>query len=350
MSPESAHIWPRPSLPRTPGWPTPVFGRARSPAAFSAPARAGRNDAPKVAILLCTYQGEAFLEEQLDSFTAQTHRNWAVWASDDGSTDQTLRILERYRQAWPPGRLSIVCGPRRGFAENFTSLTRHSRIDADYYAYSDQDDIWEAHKLGRAIDWLQTIPAHLPALYCSRTTLVDSNNIEIGRSPRFKRRPSFRNALSQNIGGGNTMVMNGAARWMLCETSTHVPIVNHDWWTYLVVTGCGGRAFYDARPSIRYRQHDRNLVGMNGSLRAQLKRVRMLWRGQLREWNHHNVAALRTLDHRLTPENRKILERFAKARGEALLPRLYHFLRAGIHRQTLLGNLGLITAAVFKKI
>jgi glycosyltransferase involved in cell wall biosynthesis len=312
--------------------------------------RPGEEGGPRVAILLCTYQGQAFLEEQLDSFLSQTHRNWRVWASDDGSSDQTLRILERYQSAWPPGRLSIVCGPRKGFAENFNSLTRRAEIMAEYYAYSDQDDLWHADKLQRALDWLLSVPADLPALYCSRTLLVDANNIEIGRSPLFKRCPSFRNALSQNIGGGNTMVMNDAARQLLCETSRQVPIVNHDWWTYLAVTGCGGRAFYDARPSVRYRQHDRNLVGMNRSLRAQLKRVRLLWRGQLRDWNHHNIAALRTLNHRLTPENRQILEDFSNARAGGLLQRLHHFLRSGTHRQTLLGNLGLITAAVFKRI
>jgi glycosyltransferase involved in cell wall biosynthesis len=48
---------------------------------------------PYVAILMCTFNGERFLKEQLDSFATQTHQNWTLWVSDDGSTDQTLEIL-----------------------------------------------------------------------------------------------------------------------------------------------------------------------------------------------------------------------------------------------------------------
>lgn len=166
---------------------------------------------PKVAILLCTYHGQHYLAEQLDSFAAQSHPNWEIWASDDGSEDDTHAILEAYQQKWPAGRLSIHFGPAEGFAANFLSLTCKASIKADYYAYSDQDDVWEAGKLERAVRWLETIPPNIPALYCGRTRLVDADNNEIGLSPLFSKPPSFANALMQNIGGGNTMVFNNAA-------------------------------------------------------------------------------------------------------------------------------------------
>lgn len=305
---------------------------------------------PKVAILLCTYHGQHYLAEQLDSFAAQSHSNWEVWASDDGSEDDTHTILEAYQQKWPGGRLSIHFGPAEGFAANFLSLTCKASIDADYYAYSDQDDIWEPNKLARAVEWLNTLPEDIPALYCSRTRLVDSNNNEIGVSPLFARPPSFANALMQNIGGGNTMVFNNAARNLLREAGENLPVITHDWWAYMVVTGCGGQVFYDAEPTLRYRQHDGNLVGMNATWPARFKRIRMLWQGRFRGWNDSNISALRALSHRLTPENLEILERFAKAREMSLIPRLIHLKRSGIYRQTLFGNLGLIAAAVFKKI
>ncbi len=103
-----------------------------------------------MAILLCTYHGQHYLAEQLDSFAAQTHANWEVWASDDGSQDDTRAILERYQRTWPAGRLSIHFGPAEGFAANFLSLTFKARIEADYFAYSDQDDVWEPdiHRYG----------------------------------------------------------------------------------------------------------------------------------------------------------------------------------------------------------
>lgn len=191
----------------------------------------------KVAILLCTYHGQHYLAEQLNSFAAQTHTNWEVWASDDGSLDDTQAILEDYRQKWPEGRLSIQFGPAKGFAANFLSLTSKASINADYYANSDQDDIWEPNKLARAVEWLETIPENIPALYCSRTrlvdaqnNLVDAQNNEIGVSPLFSRPPSFANALMQNIGGGNTMVFNKAAQNLLREAGEALPVITHDWW------------------------------------------------------------------------------------------------------------------------
>ncbi|MCG9076758.1 glycosyltransferase [Laribacter hongkongensis] len=111
---------------------------------------------PKVAILLCTYNGQNYLAEQLDSFAAQTHTNWEVWASDDGSLDDTHAILEDYRRKWPVGRLSIHFWPATGFASNFLSLAYRASIEADYFAYSDQDDVWEANKLAHAVEWLNT--------------------------------------------------------------------------------------------------------------------------------------------------------------------------------------------------
>jgi len=305
---------------------------------------------PKVAILLCTYHGQQYLAEQLESVAAQTHNNWEVWASDDGSEDGTHKILNDYKQKWPDGCLSIHSGPAKGFAANFLSLTCKTTIEANYYAYSDQDDIWEPNKLARAVTWLETVPEDIPALYCSRTWLVDANNQEFGVSPLYTKPPSFANALMQNIGSGNTMVFNNAARALLREAGEELPIVLHDWWTYMVVTGCGGRVFYDSKPTVRYRQHDSNLIGMNTTWRARVKRIRMLWHGNYRAWNDGNIAALHVLNHRLSPQNRAILERFAQARDMSLIPRLINLKRSGVCRQTLLGNLGLVAAAIFRKL
>jgi glycosyltransferase involved in cell wall biosynthesis len=305
---------------------------------------------PKVAVLLCTYHGQHYLAEQLDSFAAQTHKNWEVWASDDGSEDDTYAILQAYKQKWPVNRISVHNGPAEGFTANFLSLTCKASIEADYYAYSDQDDVWEADKLERAVQWLETIPSDTPALYCSRTRLVDSRNNEIGLSPLFSKPPSFANALMQNIGGGNTMVFNNAARSLLREAGEDLPVIIHDWWAYMVVTGCGGQVFYDPHPSLRYRQHGNNLIGGNATWTTRLERIRMLWRGQFRDWNDCNIAALRKLQHRLTSENLELLERFAKARDMSLIPRLFHLKYSGIYRQTMLSELMLIAAAIFKKI
>ena len=304
---------------------------------------------PKVAILLCTYYGQHYLADQLESFLAQTHTNWEVWASDDGSQDDTHVILDAYKSKLNSGRLSIHFGPAEGFSANFLSLTCKASIQADYYAYSDQDDIWEADKLQRAVDCLQMVAVGVPALYCSRTCVVDASNNAIGFSPFFKKTPSFANALMQNIGGGNTMVFNNAARELLQKAGEN-KVVSHDWWAYIVVSGCGGKVFYDTYPSVRYRQHDGNLVGVNATWSARLVRIRMMWQGRFRNWNDSNIEALQSLRSNLTSENQEILDRFSEARNLSLISRLIGLKRSGIYRQTLFGNLGLIAAAIFKKI
>jgi len=167
-----------------------------------------RGERDRVAILLATYQGARFLPEQLNSFAAQTHSDWIVWASDDGSTDETRAILARYASDWPAGRLSVVDGPQRGFAANFFSLLGNPAIVGEHFAFSDQDDLWDADKLARALEWLSRVPAGVPALYCGPCRLVDADNREIGFSPLFAKPLSFANALVQNIGNGNTMVFN----------------------------------------------------------------------------------------------------------------------------------------------
>jgi NADPH-dependent glutamate synthase beta subunit-like oxidoreductase/NAD(P)H-flavin reductase len=311
---------------------------------------AAASSTPKVAVLLCSYQGQPFLAAQLDSIKQQSHQNWAVWASDDGSTDGTLAVLASYQQQWLAGQLSVVAGPSKGFVANFLSLSCRPEVAADFYAYADQDDVWEADKMERAVAWLETVPAEVPALYCSRTLFVDQDNRPLGLSPLFLKPPSFANALMQSLGGGNTMVFNNAARQLLLEAGEAALVKSHDWWLYLLVTGAGGQVFYDPHPTLRYRQHTGNLVGLNTSVAARLKRLSMLWRGEFRGWNTGHVTALRPLAHLLTPANRQTLEHFAKARNLGLIPRLIGLRRCGIYRQTRLGNMGLMLAAFLKKL
>jgi len=304
----------------------------------------------KVAILLATFQGQRYLEEQLHSFLDQSHQNWELWVSDDGSSDQTLAILDDFKNKLAKNHMSIQFGPQKGFAANFLSLTCHDDILADYYAYSDQDDVWEKEKLARALSWLESVPDDIPALYCGRTRLVDKHKNVIGLSPLFDKPPNFANALVQNIGGGNTMIFNNVARKLLQATGECIPVITHDWWAYILISGCGGKVFYDSTPMLIYRQHENNLVGMNSSWSDRLKRLRMLLQGRFKEWNDANIIALESIEYRLIPENRSILEQFAAARRKSLLPRLIHLKRSGIYRQTLLGNLGLILAAVLGKL
>ena len=304
-----------------------------------------------VAILLCTYDGQEYLAGQLNSIACQTHRRWKVWASDDGSKDRTSGLLQQYAKQWGSGLFSVLKGPGLGYVANFMSLVCNPEIVADYYAYADQDDHWETDKLARAVAWLETMPGDTPALYMSRTRLIDPDDNDLGFAPLFTTKPpSFANALVQNIGGGNTMVMNDAARRLIMANGTDVAVVSHDWWTYLMVTGAGGRVFYDPYPGVRYRQHGGNLIGSNDRPLARLRRLNQVFGGRFKRWGEINRQSLARVRERLTQENRRMFDDFSAARTGYLPLRLLALKRSGVHRQGFIDNIGLYVAALFNRL
>jgi len=109
-----------------------------------------------VAILMCTFNGAAFLETQLASIEQQTHTNWSLWISDDGSSDDTVQIIERFASKVGSERVHLMGGPGQGFANNFFSLMGKVPITcASYFAFADQDDVWLALKLASAMTVLK---------------------------------------------------------------------------------------------------------------------------------------------------------------------------------------------------
>lgn len=309
-----------------------------------------RQKMQRIAILLSTYNGERFLEEQLNSLIAQSHSNWTIYASDDGSTDATLAILEKYQTKLGADRLVILAGPRQGFAKNFLSMVKNTSIQAEYFAFCDQDDIWRPERLSTAIATLQSIPSNLPALFCSRTRLIDEEGSPIGLSPLFSKPTSFKNAIVQSIAGGNTMLFNHRARELLANTRTEQTIISHDWWLYMLVSGCGGHVHYSPRPLVDYRQHGNNLIGSNSSLRDRMVRIVKIFKGTFREWNENNLLALSTFKEYLTPESLRAFEQFQECRHTRLFRRLALINACGLYRQTAAGQLGLLIATVFKRI
>jgi glycosyltransferase involved in cell wall biosynthesis len=301
-------------------------------------------------ILLCTLNGERFLAEQLASLKSQTFKNWKLIASDDGSRDRTRSILVEFQKSCEPGKVEIIDGPRRGATANFLFQVCAENLASEYYAFCDQDDIWDADKLERAIDALEQTDAGIPALYGSRTRLIDEAGNEIGFSPLFHRKPEFRGALVQSIAGGNTMVFNQKVRELVVFCGAEVDVASHDWWLYQVTSACGGRVHYDAHPSVRYRQHDYNIIGANAGWTARMRRLHLLHQGRFRHWEDLNVAALTRFRPRMSPENRRLFDLFRRARHEPLLRRATIFAQTGVYRQTMLGNLGLVAAVLLNKI
>ena len=303
-----------------------------------------------VAILLATYNGAKFLAAQLDSIGRQSHSNWRVYASDDGSSDQTRAVLQSYSDQWGDDRLNIRQGPQRGHAENFMSLVRDENIKADYYAFCDQDDVWLEDKLSRSIHTLESIENTKPSLYGSRTTLIDEKGHILGLSPLFAREPGIKNALVQSLFGGNTILFNDAARNCFLRIDPQVNVIAHDWAAYLMVCACGGIVYYDEKPSLLYRQHDDNVIGSNNLLSDRFRRVSLLMKGRFKEYSDNNLAILSSLADILSRENANIVSEFREMRNGPLLLRLSLLKKIGLYRQTVLGNIGLWVAVLVNKI
>jgi glycosyltransferase involved in cell wall biosynthesis len=306
---------------------------------------------PAVAILLATYNGEAFLRAQLESISRQSFLDWGLYCSDDGSLDQTKFLIDEFSVIHPKKIVQLFNGPCSGFAKNFLSLVCNKSINAQYFAYADQDDVWMGDKLLKATQWLSRISSETPALYCSRTEYVDEQLMHIGFSSAYQRPPIFKNALVQNIASGNTMVFNQAARALIQAAGPEVDIPLHDWWTYILLSGAGGKVFFDPNPSVLYRQHEANLWGMNAGWAARFARIKKLFQGRFKSWNERHLQEIDKSRVIFTSENLVTVDLFAKCRlSKSIFLRVFYLLRSGVYRQTLMANMGLIVATLFHKI
>jgi hypothetical protein len=291
-------------------------------------------DQPRVAVLLCTFNGALYLKEQLDSIAAQTHQNIDIWVSDDGSKDETRNILDRAQAAWGPDRIKVIEGPQRGFARNFLFLACHPGIEADYFAFCDQDDIWLPNKLARALNYLGQPPDGTPALYGGATRLVDTQGKSLGVSSLVPHTLNFQNALVQNFASGNTMLFNRALRDQVKRAGNQLDIVSHDWWLYLVATALQGYVVFDQEPHNCYRQHKDNLIGANARPTERLNRLKAMSTGRLMGWLQQNCTCLRGLATQMPPKHVATLRLLDGIRQRTRLYRLGQIAAIKVRRQS----------------
>lgn len=205
-------------------------------------------------MLLAARNGARYLPEQLASFATQTHP-WDLWWRDDGSTDETIPLLE-------PLGTRVQAASRLGALGSFLALLRAATptlADGDAVAFSDQDDVWLPEKLARGAAALGRVGPGRPAIYTARQIYTDAGGRRLGQSPRV--RPlGFPASLTQNIAVGCATMLNASAA-RLVAASHPPPSAFHDWWSYILVTAAGGACLWDAEPGVLYRQHQENLTG-----------------------------------------------------------------------------------------
>lgn len=309
-----------------------------------------KNNKKSLAIMISSKNGDLFIQKQLKSIITQTHTNIDIYISDNNSCDQTIQKIDKFIHDHKLKNIFLLDGHDFHFGNNFVILAQQISKKYDYYAFCDQDDIWNPDHTSRAIEAIEDTSRIHPTLFCSRTLLVNDVGKEIGSSKFFKKNAAFKNALVQSIAGGNTMVFNYMAYKLLLEIeakNSYIP--SHDWLMYLLVSGHqDGLVIYSSVASVKYRQHSNNLIGSNNGFMNKLKRAKHIFKGDWSYWLDENYNILSNHSC-LSKDNKILLTEFHELRKSNRFFSVLKFYRLGVYRQTIFGNISMLIALAFKK-
>lgn len=263
----------------------------------------------KVIILMSTYNGEKYIAEQLESLVAQTYKNIEILIRDDGSKDDTVKIINEYFQK--NENIHLIEGENLGFINSFFELLKIAGKDADYFAYCDQDDVWMEDKIERAVNFMEKSDSTKPVLYFSNSDYYDGNMIFLKTAEKNKVY-NFRNALVECVTQGMTMVINKKAKEIISKNRPK-NCLYHDWWTYMVCSGFG-EIIYDNKSLVKYRRHNSS-VTVEGKNPIQLFwwRIKTFFVGDSlkvirKQWCEYKEFYYDNLNN----ENKKLIDLFAR--------------------------------------
>ena len=210
-----------------------------------------------IAILLATHNGEQFLREQIESILDQSYKDWSIFVHDDESKDGTSSIIDEYVMKCPD-KVFRVKGASCGCARNnFFYLLRV--VDADYYMFCDQDDIWMPDKIEKSFYKLRQIEcSSKPSMVFTELTVVDvNNNVIAERMSNYQnlncKKITLNRFLIQNAVTGCTVIINRKLRDMMLKFNNIENIKMHDWWAGIIAATFGNIAFIN-EPTIWYRR------------------------------------------------------------------------------------------------
>jgi glycosyltransferase involved in cell wall biosynthesis/polysaccharide pyruvyl transferase WcaK-like protein len=302
---------------------------------------------PTVDILMATYCGEAFVREQIDSVFGQSCRDWRLIVRDDGSTDGTRAILERYARDHP-GRIVLLADYERlGACANFARLLEHAR--SPYVMFCDQDDVWLPKKIELSLDRMRLVEeqhgANRPVLLYTDLVPVHRDLRPMGASYWQVRglsphKVALPRLLVQNVPMGCTTVLNRALANQCIPISPAA--VMHDHWVTLVAAAIGVLHYLD-EVTVLYRQHAGNQTGSepHGGRRflRSLRRGLGAYRARCYKYVDQAAALRDRFGNRLSAEDRAAVSALADLRSTGRVGRRLRLLRRGVLKQGLLRNL-----------
>ncbi len=218
-----------------------------------------------LAILMATFNGEAYIEQQLQSLYRQSNKEWTLYIHDDGSTDGTVNIINQYAEKHD-NIIVLHYTSGTGAKDNFLSML--ARIDAHYYMFCDQDDVWLENKIEDSLlkmNELEMQSPTVPIVVCSDLYIVDKDlNItspsywtHAGIYPQFIN--SFNECAASSVTTGCTMLFNQEAKKATIYPAKNA--VMHDSWVTLCSLKSHGVLGYVGKQLVFYRQHGDNTLG-----------------------------------------------------------------------------------------
>lgn len=269
----------------------------------------------KVCVLLCTYNGEKYLKEQIESLRRQEEVELDIIAHDDGSSDGTVHILNEYN-------IPVFGEEHLGAAHGFFYLME-TAPDADYYAFCDQDDKWDPDKLIVAVRSMENAVGRSglqkPMLYGSGTRLVAEDGSFISNHRADPER-SLTSRLFYSSISGNTMVFNRSMREIAL---LHQPeeMIMHDSWLLKLCIAVGGKLVIDSEPHMDYRMHGNNTIGMELDLRQKAGKFRTVVSSSGEGQELIDICSMYGL--MVKPEYRKLAEDTLLSRTDAKVRRTF---------------------------
>lgn len=263
---------------------------------------------PSVLVMMSTYNGEKYIAAQLDSILAQQHVDITLAIRDDGSDDTTLDILNEYATKY--SNITITYGDNIGYAASFWTILLQADSSYDYYAFADQDDLWDANKIAAAIFAIKKV-ANPVTLYTSALRVVDEdlNEQYINTFPKLK--PTLGSAITRPRLSGCTMVLSNALL-RLCQTidirKEEGKCLAHDVAVYLSTLACGGKVIFSRRSYIRLRRHAKTVTGHGKSIFKRAATVLDIFFARRKEATKQAQFLLNHYDNQLTDESREILD------------------------------------------
>ncbi len=291
----------------------------------------------KISIALCTYNGEKFLTEQLESFLAQTRLPDELVVGDDCSNDASIRVIEDFAKNSPfPVHLQTN-ESNLGSTKNFEQAI--SRCSGDLIFLSDQDDIWKSGKIERIENIF--VENKEVGMVFTNAEIVDENLNSVGQSlwhftfPKERRNDNlFDSLLRQNVVTGATMAFRSKFRNQFSPIPVDIPNAIHDAWISIVIAANSEVKFLDEN-LVKYRQHSNQQLGINLNDKGNYSKSisynqnEILRLEKMREIFHTNPAFLHLEKNdkieKFIVEKREIIKHY-KARMDILGNRLSRIL------------------------